>query len=97
MLGYELGRRGFKIVDFQPQADQILSGLLSMKISNGKTTARVTVFLKTKAGKMLWNDDIGGTEAGTRTARQSLQQRANDIADALKTRTQRASPNRKKK
>lgn len=90
MLGYELGRRGFKVVDFEQQADQVLSGLLAMKVAGGKTTARVTVFLKARDGNMLWNDDIGGTAAGTRTARESLQQRANDIAEALKAKAQHA-------
>lgn len=83
-LGYELGRAGFKVADFEQQADSVLTGLIVTRMEGGKSVKRVTVFLKDKTGKQVWNQDIGSTASANRTAEDSLRQRAQDIAKALK-------------
>ena len=92
-LGYELTHAGFKVVDFEPQADSTLSGLIVTRIETGRPVKRVTVFLKDKAGKQVWNQDIGSTSTSTRNDQQGIQQRAQDIARILK---QDAAPPPKK-
>jgi len=82
-LGYELGRAGFKIVDFEQQADSTLSGLIVTRVEGGRPVKRVTVFLKDKAGKQLWNQDIGST-SGAASEADGLRRRAQDIAGMLK-------------
>jgi hypothetical protein len=82
-LGYELGRAGFKVVDFEPQADSTLSGLIVTRVEAGRPVKRVTVFLKDKAGNQLWNQDIGSTASAASEA-DGIRRRAQDIAGMLK-------------
>ena len=83
-LGYELAQAGFKVVDFEPQSDSTISGLIVTRVESGKPVKRVTVFLKDKKGKELWNQDIGSTASATRSDEQGIRQRAQDIAKLLK-------------
>lgn len=83
-LGYELGRVGFKTVDFMSQADSWISGLIVTRVEEGKQTKRVTVFLKDRKGNTIWNQDIGATASGTRQTEDAIRQRAQDIARELK-------------
>ena len=82
-LGYELGRAGFKVVDFEQQADSTLTGLIVTRVEGGRPVKRVTVFLKDKAGKQLWNQDIGSTSTAASEA-DGIRRRAHDIAGILK-------------
>lgn len=93
-LGYELARAGFKVVDFEQQADTTLTGLIVTRAEGGKSVKRVTVFLKDKTGKQLWMQDLGSTSAATRTAQDAIRQRAEEIAKALKkdSSRQKAAP-----
>ena len=84
-LGYELSQAGFKVADFEQQADSKLTGLIVTRMEGGKSVKRVTVFLTDKTGKQIWNGDIGSTSSATRSAEDSIRQRAQDIAKALKT------------
>jgi hypothetical protein len=82
-LNYELGELGFKVVDFEPQADSILTGLIVTRVENGKSAMRVTTFLKDRrSGKMIWNEDFGSTYATLKS--DPIRQRAKEIAKALK-------------
>jgi hypothetical protein len=92
-LGYELARVGFKVVDFEAQADSTLSGLIVTRVEDGRPVKRVTVFLKDKTGKQLWNQDIGSTASATRSDEQGIRQRAQDIAKMLKQDTNPAQNN----
>lgn len=83
-LAYELGRAGFKVADFEQQADSILTGLIVTRVEGGRPLKRVTVFLKDKAGKPVWNEDIGSTSSASRSDQDAIRQRAQDIATALK-------------
>lgn len=83
-LGYELGRAGFKVTDFEPQADSTLTGLIVTRVEGGKSVKRVTLFLKDKSGKQIWNGDIGSTSTASRSAQDAIRLRAQDIAQALK-------------
>ncbi|MGH9521651.1 MAG: hypothetical protein ACRD3E_03865 [Terriglobales bacterium] len=84
-LGYELGRAGFKVVDFEPQADSVLTGLIVTRVDEGKSAKRVTTFLKDRrTGKMVWNQDFGSTYKGTNSSDGIIRQRALEIAKILK-------------
>ncbi len=83
MLDYELGRAGFKVTDFKPQADTTLTGLLAVRAEDDKSVARVTVFLKNKQGKTLWTGDFGATSTPMRLS-ESMRRRAEEVAAALK-------------
>lgn len=92
-LGFELTRAGFKVVDFEQQADSTLSGLIVTRVDGGLPVKRVTVFLKDGTGKQLWNQDIGSTSSSTRDGKEGIRRRAQDIAKALK---QDSTPPQKK-
>lgn len=84
-LGYELGRVGFKIVDFEPQADSVLTGLIVTRVDEGKSTKRVTTFLKDRrTGRMVWNQDFGSTDSLNHSTDGLIRQRAQQIAKVLK-------------
>jgi len=83
-LGYELTHAGFKVVDFEQQADSVLSGLIVTRVEGGRPVKRVTVFLKDKTGKQLWNQDIGSRSSSTHNDQQGIRARAEDIAKILK-------------
>lgn len=96
MLGYELGRSGFKVVDFEQQADVVLTGLLSTRVQAGRPVVRATVFLKTRDGKTLWTGDFDDTADGKRRNEDTLRRRAEDVAKALKRATDQArTPSRR--
>lgn len=84
-LGYELGRAGFKVVDFEPQADSVLTGLIVTRVDDGKSAKRVTTFLKDRhTGKMIWNQDFGSRYATTISHNQVIRLRAQQIARILR-------------
>lgn len=84
-LSYELGRTGFKVVDFEPQADSVLTALIVTRVDAGKSATRVTTFLKDRrTGKMIWNQDFGSTYAATASRDQAIRRRAQEIAQILK-------------
>jgi hypothetical protein len=93
-LGYELNRAGLKVVDYQQQADSTISGLIVTRVDGGKQVKRVTVFLKDRSGKTVWNQDIGSTATATRDSRDGIRQRAEEIARVLMR--DAAAPRKKK-
>ncbi len=84
MLQYELGRVGFKVVDFAPQADSVLTGLITDRVVGGKATSRVTVFLNGRNGKRIWTGESSGTPGEARSVEDIFRLRAQDIARSLK-------------
>lgn len=94
-LGYELSQAGFKVVDFLNQADSWMSGLIVTRMDDGKQTKRVSVFLKDRQGKSLWNEDIGSASTGAHTGSDVIRQRAQQIAGALKRAAAPVSPRTK--
>lgn len=84
-VGYELGQAGFKVVDFEPLADSVLTGLIVTRVDDGKPSKRVTTFLKDRrTGKMVWNQDFGSTYKGPSSRNGIIRQRAHEIAKILK-------------
>ena len=84
-LGYELGRVGFRVVDFEPQADTVLTGLIVTRVDGGTSAKRVTTFLKDRrTGKMIWNQDFGSTYRGSASRDGIIRRRAQEIAKILK-------------
>ena len=96
-LGYELSQVGFKVVDFEPQADSVMTGLIVTRVDEGKSAKRVTTFLKDRhSGKMVWNEDFGSTYRASKA--DPIRQRAEEIAKALKEdSTPKAKSHKKKK
>lgn len=82
-LGFELAQAGFKVVDFEPQADTVLTGLIVTRVEAGQSAKRVTTFLKDRhTGKMIWNEDFGSTYTASKF--DPIRHRAQEIAKALK-------------
>ncbi len=83
MVGYELGRAGFKVTDFRQQTDKILTGLLAIREEGRQSRVRVTVFLKTADGKTLWTGDFGAS-SGPMRIEDAMRRRATEIATSLR-------------
>jgi hypothetical protein len=82
-LGYELQKTGFKVVDFEPQSDTVLTGLIVTRVEEAQSSKRVTVFLKNRhTGKMVWNQDFGSTYSAAQA--DVIRRRAQEIAQKLK-------------
>lgn len=59
LVGEELRKKGFAVVENADEADAILSGALSVRVGDDDTQARAFVKLDSKAGQRLWAKDFG--------------------------------------
>jgi hypothetical protein len=59
LVGEELQKKGFTIVESADEADAVLSGALSVRVGDENTQARAFVKLESKAGQRLWARDFG--------------------------------------
>ncbi len=82
MLAYELGRSGFKVVDFESQAGAVLTGILTKRVAGAQSVMRATLFLKTPEGKAMWTGDLDGAPADKR--KDTVRMRAEEAARMLK-------------
>ncbi len=83
MVGYELGRAGFKVTDFKQPTDKILTGLLAIREEGRQSRVRATVFLKTADGKTLWTGDFGASSRSMPIG-DAMRRRATEIATSLR-------------
>jgi hypothetical protein len=59
LLEDELAKRGFTIVDSADQADGVLTGVLSLRVLDEKSQARVYVTMSSPGGQRIWARDFG--------------------------------------
>jgi hypothetical protein len=59
LLEDELAKRGFTIVDSADQADGILTGVLSLRVLDENSQARVYVTMNSPGGQRIWARDFG--------------------------------------
>jgi len=82
LLGNELSKVGFTVVDSDSKADAILSGILTVRVYAEESRARATVSLSNSDGVRLWSKDFeprvhfGG--------RDTVKLRAEDVAKDLR-------------
>lgn len=88
LLEEELAKKGFSIVDAPERADAVLTGVLSVRVLDKKTQARVYVKLNAPNGERLWAKDFGSRVTFfDRT--EPVKLRAKDVAKGLWTDWQR--------
>lgn len=59
LLEDELTKRGFTVVDSADQADGVLTGVLSLRVLDEKSQARVYVTMNAPGGQRIWARDFG--------------------------------------
>jgi hypothetical protein len=59
LVGEELSKKGFTVVERAEEADAILTGALSVRVGDDNTKARAFVKLQSQAGQRLWARDFG--------------------------------------
>jgi hypothetical protein len=59
LVGEELSKKGFTVVERAEDADAILTGALSVRVGDENTQARAFVKLESQAGQRLWAKDFG--------------------------------------
>lgn len=82
LLEEELAKKGFTIVDAPEKADAVLTGVLSVRVLDKKTQARVYVKLITAGGERLWGRDFG-SRATVFNRTEPVKLRAQDVAKGL--------------
>lgn len=84
LLEEQLSGKGFTVVDRPEKADAILSGVLSVRVHDKKTQARVYVKLSTPEGARLWGRDFGSRLTSPFNRTEPVKLRAQDVANGLK-------------
>jgi hypothetical protein len=59
LVGVELAKKGFTVVERAEEADAILTGALSVRVGDENTQARAFVKLESRGGVRLWAKDFG--------------------------------------
>ena len=59
LVGEELTKKGFTVVNRAEEADATLSGALSVRVGDENTQARAFVKLESQTGQRLWAKDFG--------------------------------------
>lgn len=84
LLEGELTKEGFISVDTAEKADGILTGTMSVMLSQGTSIARATVVLKTPEGNRLWDGDFQPHLHLGRLHGDTVKARAEDVSKALR-------------
>ena len=84
LLEEELSKKGFTVIDGAEKADAILTGVLSVRVHDKKTRARVYVKLTTPAGVRLWGKDFGSRITSPFNRTEPVKLRAQDVANGLR-------------
>ena len=86
LLGDQLTKKGFTVVDDQSKADGTLSGVLAVRVYDDDSVARATVILSSADGVRLWSKDFG-PHFGFKNKKGSdpVGYRAQDVASELHT------------
>ena len=91
LVGEELSKQGFAVVDRAEDADAVLSGALSVRVGDDNTEARAFVKLETPAGARLWAKDFGNRLIFNPLKRKEpTKRRASEIASELRKDWQKA-------
>lgn len=84
LLEEELSNKGFTVVDGPEKAEAILTGVLSVRVHDKKTRARVYVKLTSPAGVRLWGRDFGSRITSPFNRTEPVKLRAQDVANGLR-------------
>jgi hypothetical protein len=86
LLGQELEKKGFKVVERADDADAVLTGALSVRVGDDTTEARAFVKLESRAGERLWARDFGHRAVilNPFDRKEPTKRRAAEIADELR-------------
>ena len=86
LLGEELTKQGFVVVEDAEDADAVLSGALSVRVGDDRTEARAFVKLEVpKTGQRLWAKDFGSRLIFNPLKRKEpTKRRASEIAKELR-------------
>ncbi len=84
LLEEQLSGKGFTVVDGPEKADAILTGVLSVRVHDKKTQARVYVIISNPGGERLWGRDFGSRLTSPFNRTEPVKLRAKDVANALR-------------
>jgi hypothetical protein len=85
LVGEELQKRGFTIVERAEDADAVLTGALSVRVGDDSTEARAFVKLEAQGGQRLWAKDFGNRLIYNPLSRKEpTKRRASEIAKELR-------------
>ena len=86
LVGEELEKRGFTVVESADEADAILSGALSVRVGDEQTEARAFVKLESKSGQRIWARDFGHRRVilNPFDRKEPTKRRAAEIAEELR-------------
>ena len=91
LVGEELSKQGFTVVERAEDADAVLSGALSGRVGDERTEARAFVKLEGKNGQRLWAKDFGNRLIFNPLKRKEpTKRRASEIASELRKDWERA-------
>jgi len=91
LLEEQLSGKGFTVVDRPEKADAILTGVLSVRVHDKKTRARVYVKLSTPEGARLWGKDFGSRLTSPFNRTEPVKLRAQDVANGLRDEWERST------
>lgn len=91
LLEEALAGKGFTVVDGSDKADAILTGVLSVRVHDKKTQARVYVKLSTRVGARLWGKDFGSRLTSPFNRTEPVKLRAQDVANGLRDEWERSA------
>ena len=86
LLGEELQKKGFAVVESADEADAVLSGALSVRVGDEQTEARAFVKLDSKSGQRIWARDFGHRRVilNPFDRKEPTKRRAAEIAEELR-------------
>jgi hypothetical protein len=84
LLGDDLTKVGFAVVDSASKADATLSGIMTVRVYSDTSIARATVSLSNPEGVRIWGKDFEAHVGFHLGASDSVRFRAEDIAKSLR-------------
>ena len=86
LLEEQLTKKGFAVVRAEAEADAVLTGVLSVRVYDKKTEARVTVRLAARDGAQLWAKDFGHKRFRVNpfSLQEPTRRRAEEVAEAMR-------------
>ncbi len=91
LLEEQLSGKGFTVVERPEDADGVLTGVLSVRVHDKKTQARVYVKLSTSQGVRIWGKDFGSRITSPFNRTEPVKLRAQDVANALREECERSA------
>ena len=86
LLEEQLTKKGFAVVRTEAEADTVLTGVLSVRVYDKKTEARVFVRLTSRDGTQLWARDFGHKRLRVNpfSLQEPTRRRAEEVAEAMR-------------